>query len=184
MNVNPSKERNFYTQVQQFAARVLCIVWLLVSGSPESALATPKRQMVPATTTSPGDPSIVSTPSTPLPGGILQLPPDSPGSFWGDSAGSTPSTDAGLQRAHGLRARTLDKLVGRFWGPRPQETPRTLAGPVAEGDEADSSSSQHPALAPSDAIITSSPATPSALEERIHERARGKRICLRASIRR
>ena len=53
MKVNTIKERNFYTQGQQFVARVLCIVWLLASVSPEGALATPKRQMVPATTTSP-----------------------------------------------------------------------------------------------------------------------------------
>ena len=45
MNVNTSKERSFYTQGKRFAARILCIVWLLASGSPESALATPKRQM-------------------------------------------------------------------------------------------------------------------------------------------
>ena len=97
MNVNTSKEKSFYTQGQRFAARVLCIVWLLASGSPESALATPKRQMVPATTTSPGEPSLASAfPALP-PGGILQLPPDSPGSFWGDSAGSSPSIDVALQ---------------------------------------------------------------------------------------
>ena len=135
MNVNTSKGRNFYTQGQRFAARVLFIVWLLVSGSPESALATPKRQsaMTPATTTSPGDPSLASTPPTPPPGGALELPPDSPGAFWGGSIASSPSIDAALQRAHGLRARTIDKLVGRFWGPRPQTAPGTLAGPVAEG---------------------------------------------------
>ena len=40
MNINPSKERNFYTPGQRFAARILFIVSLLVSGSPESALAT------------------------------------------------------------------------------------------------------------------------------------------------
>ena len=95
MKMNTSKERSFYNQGQQFTARVLFTVWLLASVSPEGALAAPKHQMVPATTNSPGDPSLASAP--PLPGGILQLPPDSPGSFWGDSAGSSPSIDAALQ---------------------------------------------------------------------------------------
>ena len=72
MNVNTSKEKSFYTQGHQFAARVLCIVWLLASISPEGALATSKRQpaMVPATTTSPGDPSLASTPPTLPPGAV------------------------------------------------------------------------------------------------------------------
>ena len=106
MNVNTSKARSFYTQGQQFAARVLFIVWLLVSGSPESALATSKRQpaMKPATTTSPGDPSLASTPPTLPPGGILQLPPDSPGSFWGDSVGSSPAMQSALQQRMGQEA--------------------------------------------------------------------------------
>ena len=98
MNTNTSKERSFYTQGQQFAARILCIVWLLASGSPEGVLAAPKRQMVPATKTSPGDPFLASTPSTPPPGGILQLPPDSPGSFWGDSVANTPAIERVLQQ--------------------------------------------------------------------------------------
>ena len=100
MKANTSKERSFYTQGQQFAARVLLAVWLLASGSPEGTLATPKRQpaMVPATTTSPGDPSLASTPPTPPPGGILQLPPDAPGSFWGDSVVSSPSIERVLQQ--------------------------------------------------------------------------------------
>ena len=100
MNVNTSKEKSFYTQGQQFAARVLFIVWLLASGSPESALAAPKHQsaMVPATTTSPGDPSLASTPPTLPPGGILQLPPDSPGSFWDGSVASGSVIDAALQQ--------------------------------------------------------------------------------------
>ena len=106
MNVNTSKEKSFYTQGQQFAARVLCIVWLLASISPEGALATSKRQpaMVPATTTSPGDPSLASTPPTLPPGGILQLPPDSPGSFWGDSVGSSPALQSALQQRMGQEA--------------------------------------------------------------------------------
>ena len=99
MKMNTSKERSFYTQGQRFAARVLCIVWLLASGSPEGALAIPKRQptMVPAPTTSPGNPALASTPPTPLPGGALELASDSLGSFWGYSAGSSPSIDAALQ---------------------------------------------------------------------------------------
>ena len=104
MKANTSKERNFYTQGQQFIARVLFTVWLLASVSPEGTLAIPKRQMVPATTTSPGEPSLVSTPPTPLPGGILQLPPDSPGAFWGDSVASSPSIDAALQERMGQEA--------------------------------------------------------------------------------
>ena len=100
MNVNTSKGKDFYTQGQRFAARVLFIVWLLASSSPESILATPKRQpaMTPTPTTSPQGPSLASTPPTPLPGGILQLPPDSPGSFWGDSVASSPAIDAALQQ--------------------------------------------------------------------------------------
>ena len=99
MNVNISKEKSFYTQGQRFAARVLCIVWLLASGSPEGILAAPEHEqaIVPATTTSPGEPSLASAFPAPPPGGILQLPPDAPGSFWGDSAGSSPSIDAALQ---------------------------------------------------------------------------------------
>ena len=164
MKANTSKEKSFYTQGQRFAARILFILWLLASVNPESVLAIPKRQ--PATT-SPGDPSLASTPPTPLPGGILQLPPDAPGSFWGDSVASSPSTDAALQRQRpsSLLPRTLDKLTSRVWGPRPQATPRTPAGPIAEGSEAASSSNQHPAVAPSDDIIISSPATPSTLKQ-------------------
>ena len=97
MKTNTSKERNFYTQGQQFTARVLFIVWLLASGSPEDALAVPKRQMTPVTMTSPGDPSLASAPPTPLPGGALELSPDSPGVFWGDNAGSSPSIGTALQ---------------------------------------------------------------------------------------
>ena len=76
-----------YSQCQQSAARVLLIVWLLASCSPEVTLATPERQgvMVPATTTSPDTPSLASALPTPPPGGILQLPPDSLGSLWSSS---------------------------------------------------------------------------------------------------
>ena len=98
MRANTSNEKSFYTQGQQFVARVLCIVWLLASGSPEGALATPKRQMVPATTTSPGDPSLASAPPTLPPGGAFQLPPDFPGAFWGGSVATSPSIDAALQQ--------------------------------------------------------------------------------------
>ena len=98
MKANTSKERSFYTQGQRFAARVLFILWLLASSSPEGALAVPKHQMTPVTMTSPGDPSLVSALPTLPPGGILQLPPDSPGSFWGDSVASSPAIDAALQQ--------------------------------------------------------------------------------------
>ena len=81
MKKNTSKERNFYTQGQRFAARVLFILWLLASGSPEGTLAAPQHQsaMALVTTTSPQGSSLASTPPTPLPGGALQLPPDSLG---------------------------------------------------------------------------------------------------------
>ena len=103
MKMNTSKERSFYTQGQQFAARVLFILWLLASSSPEGVLATPKRQsaMVPATTTSPQGLSLASTPPTPPPGGILQLPP---GSFWGGSVASTPALERALQQRMSQRA--------------------------------------------------------------------------------
>ena len=119
------KKFSFYTQGQQSAARMLLIVWLLASCSPEGALAAPDhgKAIVPATTTSPGDPSLASAPPTPPPGGILQLPP---GSLWGSRVASSPARDAALQRAHGLRARTVDKLTSRFWRPRPQAAPRPL----------------------------------------------------------
>ena len=84
MKTNTSKERNFYTQGQRFVARVLCIVWLLASGSPEGVLATPKHQ--PATTTSPGDPPLASTPTLP------------PGSLWGGSVASSPALERALQQ--------------------------------------------------------------------------------------
>ena len=100
MKANTSKRISFYTQGQQGIARILLTVWLLANGSPEGALATPKRQpaMVLATTTSPGEPSLASTPPTPPPGGILPLPPDSPGSFWGGSVASTPARERTLQK--------------------------------------------------------------------------------------
>ncbi|MEM7383192.1 MAG: NACHT domain-containing protein [Bacteroidota bacterium] len=148
MNTRDTKLFNCYTQSQQGAARILFTVWLLTSCSPDMALAAPKTEgaMVPATTaTSPGDPSLASTPPTPPPGGILQLPPDSPGPRWG----SSPAIEAALQRqpAASLRARTIDRLASRFSRPRPQVALRTQAGPVAEGDETSASSSQHPAAA-------------------------------------
>ena len=104
MKANTSKEKSFYTQGQQFAARVLCIVWLLASGSPEGVLAAPKRQMVPATMNSPGDPSLAST--SPTPGGILQLPPDSPGAFWGGGVASSPALERALQECMSQEAAT------------------------------------------------------------------------------
>ena len=132
MKANTSKERSFYTQGQRFAARVLLTFWLLASSSPEGVLATPKRQpaMVPATTASSQGLSLTSASPTPPPGSILQLPPDSPGSLWGNSVAISPAIDAALQRqpAASLRARTIDKLVARFWSPRTQVAPTTKAG--------------------------------------------------------
>ena len=77
------KQTNFYTQGQQRAARILFTVWFLASCSPNVTLAAPggEKAIVPATTTSPSDLALASAPPTPPPGGILQLPPDSPGSF-------------------------------------------------------------------------------------------------------
>ena len=98
MKTNTSKKRNFYTQGQRFTARVLFILWLLASSSPEGALAVPKHQMTPVTMTSPGEPSLASAPPALPPGGALQLAPDSPGVFWGDSTGSSPAIDAALQQ--------------------------------------------------------------------------------------
>ena len=160
MKANTSKEKSFYTQGQQFAARVLFIVWLLASVSPESALAAPKRQsaMTPATTTSPGDLSLTSTP--PTPGG--QLPSDSPGSLLGDSAAI--DAEPQRQRPSSLRPRTIDKLMGRLWSPRTQEAPRTPARLVTE-EAGSSSSQQHPAVDPSSAVVAPSTATPSALKQ-------------------
>ena len=132
MKANTSKERSFYTQGQRFAARVLLTFWLLASSSPEGVLATPKRQpaMVSATTASSQGLSLTSASPTPPPGSILQLPPDSPGSLWGNSVAISPAIDAALQRqpAASLRARTIDKLVARFWSPRTQVAPTTKAG--------------------------------------------------------
>ena len=161
MKTNTSKEKSFYTQGQQFVARVLCIVWLLASGSPEGALAVPKHQMKPVIMTSPGDPSLASAPPNPLPGGILQLPSDSPGSLWGNSVAISPAIDAALQRQRpsSLFPRMIDKLTSRLWGPRPQEAPRTQAGPVAEGVVEGFSS----------VAVAPSPAPPSALEELISQ---------------
>ena len=98
MKMNTSKERSFYTQGQQFVARVLFILWLLASGSPEGILAVPKHQMMPATTNSPGDPSLSSALPTTPPGSILQLPADPPGAFWGDSGASTPAMESTFQQ--------------------------------------------------------------------------------------
>ena len=107
MKTNTSKEKTFYTQGQRFAARVLFILWLLASGSPEGILAAPKRQ----------------------------LPPDSPGSFWDSSVASTPAINAALQRQRPsrIRIRGIEKRTSRVVKPRRQAAPRILAGFVAEG---------------------------------------------------
>ena len=147
MKKNTSKERNFYTQGQQRVARILLAAWLLAIGSPEGTLATPKRQMTPATTTSPQGSSLASTPPTPPPGGILQLPPDSPCPPWDSSVASSPAIDAAPQPSSSLFPRTLDKLVGRLWSLKPQTAPKTPAGPIAEGVD---SSPAAPADTPQD----------------------------------
>ena len=147
MKTNTSKKRNFYTQGQRFAARILFILWLLASVSPEGTLATPKRQpaMTPATTTSPQGSSLASTPPTPPPGGILQLPPDSPCPPWDSSVASTPAIDAAPQPSSSLFPRTLDKLVGRLWSLKPQTAPKTPAGPIAEGVDSSPAAPADPA---------------------------------------
>ena len=61
VNINPSKERSFYTQGQRFAARILFIVWLLVSGSPESAEAGSSNQQA---AVAPSDAIITSSTAT------------------------------------------------------------------------------------------------------------------------
>ena len=108
MKTNTSKEKSFYTQGTQCVARVLLIAGLLASYSPEGTLAVPKRHsaMTPATTTSPDDPSLASAPPTPLPRDALELPPDSPGSFWGSSVASSPAIDAAPQERISQEAAT------------------------------------------------------------------------------
>ena len=125
MKVNNSKEKSFYTQGQQFAARGLFILWLLSSSSPEGALAAPERQpaMTLAITTSPQGPSSASKPSTPTPGGALQLLPDSPGFFGGGSIASSPALERALQQRMSQEA-TPDKgreLLRTFPGASPVE---------------------------------------------------------------
>ncbi|MEM7383221.1 MAG: hypothetical protein AAF400_02820 [Bacteroidota bacterium] len=111
MNTRDTKLFNCYTQSQRSAARVLFIVWLLTSCSPDMALAAPKTEgaMVPATTaTRPGDLSLTSTPPTPSPGGTLQLPPDSLGSLWSSGVASRPAMERAPQQRTSQRA-VLDK---------------------------------------------------------------------------
>ena len=125
MKVNNSKEKSFYTQGQQFAARGLFILWLLSSSSPEGALAAPERQpaMTLAITTSPQGPSSASKPSTPTPGGALQLLPDSPGFFGGGSIASSPALERAIQQRMSQEA-TPDKgreLLRTFPGASPVE---------------------------------------------------------------
>ena len=135
MKTNTSKKRNFYTQGQQFVARVLFILWLLASSSLESILAAPEHEkaIIPATTTSPSDPSLASTPSTPPPRSTLQLPPDSLDSLSGDNI----AIDTAPQRqpASNLLPITRDKLPSQLANLRPQEAPRTQARPVTGGSE-------------------------------------------------
>ncbi|MEM7383295.1 MAG: hypothetical protein AAF400_03210, partial [Bacteroidota bacterium] len=159
MNTRNMKQTNCYSQGQRRLARILFAVWLLTSYSPDSTFAAPEpaKSLVPAATASPSTLPLASTPPTPQPGSILQLPPASPASRWGSSVASSPAIDTAPQRqpAASLHARTIGKLVGHFSGPRTQINLRTQAGPVAEGDEA----------GPSSLEATSPPATPSTLAE-------------------
>ena len=131
--------KTIYRQGQQSAAKILFTVWLLASCSPNVTLAVPgaKGATVPAPTASSNDLALASAPPTPSPGGILQLPPDSPYALWGSSGSSSPAIDRAPQSqpASNLRSRTTGNLANRFWRPRPQEALRIHAGPVAEGDE-------------------------------------------------
>ena len=67
MKISTNQKINCYTQGQQFTVKVLLIVWLLASGSLESALATPKNEETtrPETTTSPPD-QLASPSSRPI----------------------------------------------------------------------------------------------------------------------
>ena len=117
MKTNTSKERNFYTQGQRFAARILFILWLLASVSPEGALATPTPQaaMVPATRTSPR---------------ALMLSVDRRPTI-------CPSL-VPLTRETRLLPRTIDKLASPFSRLRHVRDLRLQARPAAERDEAGS----------------------------------------------
>ena len=97
MTVRTTKyPKTSYSQGQQGMARILLAVWLLASGSPDSALAVPDRgkAIVPVATTSLSDLDLASTPPTPPPGGILSLPPDSPYALWGSRVASSLAIDA------------------------------------------------------------------------------------------
>ena len=180
------KRTNFYSQGQRRAARVLFIVWLLARCSLDVTLAVPRSEktIVPASSPTPSYLPLASPP--PQPGGILPLPPDSPCSFWGSRVASSAAIDTALQRqpASSLLSRTTGKLTSRFWRPSPQAALRIQAGPVAEGDEAGSSISQHPVVVTSSLGATSITSAPSALQQLMSQEAGVGRACslLGASI--
>ena len=122
MNVNPSKERSFYTQGQRIAARILLTAWLLASCSPGGpSLARPgdqwpsepqrsfytQAQQCAArilwtvwllVSGSPGDPSLASTPPTPRD----QLPSEPLGSAVVAPSTATQSTLQQLMSQHSV----------------------------------------------------------------------------------
>ena len=85
MNINTSKKINFYTQGQRFAARMLCIVWLLVNGSPENALAGGPAMAILSPTTMHSPRLLV----------VSSIPP--PVSLIGDEAASSTAAPTTLQ---------------------------------------------------------------------------------------
>ena len=122
-----------YSQGQRNVAkaRILFIVWLLASTSPEGALAAPKRQTTTLSTL--GDPLLFNSEVTswarchyaPDP----PDPPDSPHSPRLCRSANTSSIGAALQRL----SRPIRTLMSCFGRPRLQEIPDTPSGPVAEG---------------------------------------------------
>ena len=143
-----------YSQGQRNVAkaRILFIVWLLASGSPESALADPKGQSAMTSDTMTSiDPLLFNSawverhcpPAPPSPSGPPRLVP---------SANSS------------RLPRMVRTLMCCFCWPELQEIP-DLGEPVAEGKEGEeeASSSQHPTVDPSSTVVAPSTATPSAL---------------------
>ena len=133
------RQLSLYTKGQKNAASILLTIWLLINCNPNATLAAPRSEkaIVPAATTSPSDLALASALPTPQPGGILQLPPDSPYPLWGSRVASSPAIDAApqSQRTSSLLSRTMGKLASRFSRPRPCQALSLQAGPVAEGDE-------------------------------------------------
>ena len=118
ININTNKKISFYTQGQQLAARVLFILWLLASSSPEGVFAVPQSrtaiEQLPTSTHGeqdlPGSPaSVLSSNVASTSPKVEQLPtstygeqgfPDSPASVSSSKVASTsPETDQAL-KAH------------------------------------------------------------------------------------